>query len=60
MDRLFEYFTKPTCKKCGVEAVAEMGDNRACGDPDCCGIYEEWVVLVCPKCNQMENLHAHL
>lgn len=51
-----EHFTAPTCKKCGAEAEIYIDDNGACGDPECCGEYEEYAVLICPSCKVRENL----
>jgi hypothetical protein len=39
------------CKKCHSEVEISLGDNAACGDPECCGDYFEWKVLHCKKCN---------
>lgn len=29
--------------------ILEMHDNGACGDPDCCGPYEEYLQLIQPE-----------
>lgn len=54
-----EKFTTPKCKNCGVEAIFETRDNGACGDPECCGPYEEYTILKRPKCGETEDLRLH-
>jgi len=51
-----EKFSMPNCNVCKTECQIEFHDNGACGDPDCCGEFEEWVVLFCPKCTAHEEL----
>ena len=44
------------CPNCQTEATLEEESNNACGDPECCGDYEEWVVATCPVCGVYESI----
>lgn len=44
-------------KDCGGEIVLGKHGSNACGDPKCCGIYEEYPELTCKKCGKNEVLY---
>jgi hypothetical protein len=44
-------------KDCGGEIEVKMDGNNACGDPECCGAYEEKPVLTCKKCGKHEKIY---
>lgn len=43
-----------SCKVCGGTGTVELvhGDNGACGDPECCGGYEEYITFLCTMCGE--------
>ena len=58
MSKDLDNFTMPVCKKCGTRAIFQQHDNGACGDPECCGEYREWVVVKCEDCGAFEKPEA--
>lgn len=45
------------CRTCKSEATVGMGDDGACGDPECCGAASYRLEIHCKNCPQHETVY---